>query len=250
MSYRAYPTDHEAKQLILDIGRRMYQKNFVAANDGNITVKVDNDMIWATPTGVSKGFMTEGMLVKLALDGRVLSRGELEPSSEIKMHQRIYLENPQVGGVVHAHPLICTSFAIAGISLDRAIYPGALVNLGIVPCVHYETSGSPGVADSVAPYCLDYNALLLANHGAVAWGRTLLEAFFRLEMMEHYASLLMYTGNIISKANVLSCDQVAALLAIREKLGITAGGVPPCAVEPTNLQDVIAPSIALAKQDE
>lgn len=225
-------------------------KNFVAANDGNISCKVDDDVIWTTPTGVSKGFMDEDMLVKMRLDGTVLSTGPLKPSSEIKMHIRVYKENPEVMGVTHAHPPICTSFAIAGIGLDKAIYPEALVNLGTVPCVHYETPGSQGIPDSIAPYCRDYNAVLLGNHGALSWGKSLIEAFYRLEAMEHYALILMYTGNIIGKANVLSCDQVKELLDIRKSLGINAGGVPPCAPKPTNLKDVVAPHSPIAQSSE
>lgn len=240
MEKRRYPTDAEAKKLIVEIGRRMYQKNFVAANDGNISVKVDDDIIWATPTGVSKGFMTEDMMVRMRLDGTVLSQGERGPSSEIKMHLRIYNENPEVGGVCHAHPPVSTSFAIAGMSLDRAIYPEALVNLGVVPCVHYETPGSQGIPDSVAPYARDYNALLLANHGALAWGSDLMEAWYRLESTEHYAMIIMYTSNIIGRANVLSCDQVGELVEIRKRMGITGGGVPACADRPTNTVDVVA----------
>jgi L-fuculose-phosphate aldolase len=218
----------------------MYERNYVAANDGNISCRVAPDEIYATPTGVSKGFMRTDQLVRMRLDGTVLQSGNLMPSSEIKMHLRIYNENPTIMGVTHAHPPVCTSFAIAGISLDRAIYPEALVNLGVVPCVHYEPPGSQGIPDSVAPYCLDYNALLLANHGAVSWGTSLLEAYFRLESMEHYATVLMYTGNIIGRANVLSCDQVEDALAIRSKLGVTTGGAPSCcAREPTNLRDVM-----------
>ena len=239
-SERVYPTDSEAKKLIVEIGRRMYMKNFVAANDGNISCKVDDDIIWTTPTGVSKGFMTEDQMVKMRLDGTVLSQGERGPSSEVKMHLRIYHENPEARGVCHAHPPISTSFAIAGIGLDKAIYPEALVNLGTVPCVHYEAPGSQGIPDSIAPYARDYNALLLANHGAVAWGGSLMEAWYRLESTEHYAMVIMYTGNIIGKANVLSCDQVSELIEIRNKLGITSGGIPPCSARPTNTRDVIA----------
>ena len=235
-----YPTDDEAKKLIIEIGKRMYQKNFVAANDGNISCKVDDDMIWTTPTGVSKGFMTEDMMVKMRLDGTVISQGELGPSSEVKMHLRIYNENPEARGVCHAHPPIGTSFAIAGLSLDRAIYPEALVNLGTVPCVHYEAPGSQGIPDSVAPYARDYNALLLANHGAVAWGPSVMDAWYRLEATEHYAMVIMYTGNIIGKANVLSCEQVGELIQIREKLGINSGGVPACTARATNTVDVVA----------
>ena len=237
---KRYPTDAEAKKLIVEIGRRMYMKNFVAANDGNISYKVDEETIWTTPTGVSKGFMEEDQMVKLRLDGTVISQGERGASSEVKMHLRIYNENPAVMAVCHAHPPISTSFAIAGMGLDRAIYPEALVNLGTVPCVHYEAPGSQGIPDSIAPYVRDYNALLLANPGAVAWGSSLMEAWYRLESLEHYALVLMYTGNIIGKANVLSCDQVGELIRIREKLGITTGGVPACAAKPSNTQDVVA----------
>jgi L-fuculose-phosphate aldolase len=234
-----YPNDLEAKTLILDIGRRMYDKNFVAANDGNITCKTAPDRIWATPTGVSKGFMKADELVKMDLSGRVIQQGKRNPSSEIKMHLRIYNENPAVMGVCHAHPPVATSFAIAGISLDKAIYPEALVNLGTVPVVHYEVPGSQGIPDSIAPYCRDFNALLLANHGALAWGASSMEAWYRLEALEHYAMILMYTGNIIGKANVLSCEQVRELIGVREKLGIRTGGLPPCcAPAATNLSDV------------
>jgi L-fuculose-phosphate aldolase len=224
---------------MVDIGRRMYAKNFVAANDGNISCKVDDDIIWTTPTGVSKGFMDEDSMVKMRLDGTVLSQGDLGPSSEVKMHLRIYVENPAAMAVCHAHPPISTSFAIAGIGLDKAIYPEALVNLGTVPCVRYETPGSQGIPDSIAPYARDYNALLLANHGAVTWGGSLMEAWYRLESTEHYAMVIMYTHNIIGKANVLNCQQVSELVSLRQRMGITSGGIPPCADCPAGTKDAL-----------
>ena len=104
-----YVSDAQARSLILDVGRRLYHSGFVASNDGNITCKVGDNAIWATPTGVSKGFMTEEMLVKMDLDGNILE-GTYKPSSEIKMHLRVFKENPQVQGVVHAHPLTATAF--------------------------------------------------------------------------------------------------------------------------------------------
>ena len=233
-----YMTDHEAKSTIIEIGKRMYAKNFVAANDGNISCRVDDNIIWTTPTGVSKGFISEDMLVKMDLDGNILM-GKLKPSSEIKMHIRVYKENPEVNGVTHAHPPICTAYSIAGIALDKAIYPEALVNLGTVPVAHYATPGTDEVPDSIAPYCKDYNAVLLANHGALSWGKTLMEAWYRMEALEHYAMILMYTGKILQKENILSCDQVNELIEIRQSLGISAGGVPPCALKPTNINDVV-----------
>ncbi len=251
MAITNYPTDFEAKTTIIEVGKRMYAKNYVAANDGNISCRVDKDIIWTTPTGVSKGFMSEEMLVKMRLDGTIISSGGLKPSSEVKMHIRVYQENPEVMGVTHAHPPVCTSFAIAGIGLDKAIYPEALVNLGTVPCVHYETPGTQGIPDSIAPYCRDYNAVLLGNHGALSWGNSLMEAFFRMESMEHYALILMYTGRILGKANELSCDQVQELLEIRESMGIKGGGIPRCAAKPSNLKDVLATSYQpFYKQDQ
>ena len=231
-----FPTDEDAKKLIVEIGRRMYQKNFVAANDGNISCKVDDETIWTTPTGVSKGFMSEDEMVKMSLDGKIISQGKLNPSSEVKMHLRIYNERKDIKAVCHAHPPISTSFAIAGMSLKQAIYPEAIVNLGVVPCVHYEPPGSQGIPDSIAPYVKIYNALLLANHGAVTWGSSLIEAWYRLESLEHYAMILMHTKNI-GKANVLSNEQIDELIKIREKLGITSGGIPIGAETASNLKD-------------
>ena len=234
-----YPTDAEAKRLIVEIGRRMYQKNFVAANDGNISCKVDTETIWTTPTGVSKGFMAEDELVRMRLDGTILEQGQRAPSSEVKMHLRIYQEREDAVAVCHAHPPVSTAFAIAGIALNQAIYPEALVNLGIVPCVHYEPPGSQEIPDSIAPYVRDYNAVLLGNHGAVTWGTSLMEAWYRLEALEHYAKIVMYTRNIIGKANVLSHEQVDEVIKIREKMGITSGGVPAGADTPSNLIDMV-----------
>jgi len=134
MNQKYFPNDTYAKRAIIEIGRRMYAKNFVAANDGNISCKVSDEFIWVTPTGVSKGFMTEDMLIKMRISDGEVVEGVMKPSSEVKMHLRVYRENPAVRAVTHAHPPVGTSFAIAGIALDSEIYPEALVNLGIVPC--------------------------------------------------------------------------------------------------------------------
>ncbi len=237
---KRFPSVLEAKEQILEVGRRMYQRAYVAANDGNISCRVAEDVILMTPTGVSKGFMTEDMIIKMTLEGEVLSDDSgYKPSSEGKMHIRAYRENPEIMAVTHAHPPVATSFAIAGIGLDKAILPEAVVNLGTVPIAKYANPGSQDVPDSIAPFCRDYNAVLLANHGALTWGTTLFEAFYRLESLEYYATVTMYTNNIIGQANVLSCNQVDMLLQTREKLGITAGGVPPCAVMASNERDIL-----------
>jgi L-fuculose-phosphate aldolase len=222
---QTYFSDNEAKEMICEIGRRVYNRNYVAANDGNISVKVGTNEIWTTPTGVSKGYMTPDMMVKMDLSGKVLS-GSLKPSSEVKMHLRVYYENPEVNAVVHAHPPVATSFAIAGIPLDKPVLPEAIVLLGIVPVAPYALPGTQEVPDSIAPYCKTNNAVLLANHGALTWGRDLMEAYFRMESLEHYATILMYSNNILKKANELNGSQIADLIKIRESMGIKSGGVP------------------------
>ena len=233
-----YMSDFEAKNAIIDIGKRMYMRGFVAANDGNITCRVGPNAIWATPTGVSKGYMKPEMLVKLDMSGKVL-QGSAKPSSEVKMHLRVYEENPEIMGVTHAHPPMATAFAVAGVGLETPILTEGVLTLGVVPVAKYATPGTQEVPDSIAPFVKDYNAVLLANHGALSWGKDVYESFYRLESVEYYASLLMYTGNILGKQNPLSCDQIEVLLKNRKKYGITSGGVPPCNCETTNMQDVI-----------
>ena len=225
MENRRYPTDAEAKKLIVEIGRRMYAKNFVAANDGNISCKVDENTIWTTPTGVSKGFMKKKMLVKVDLEGNVLE-GTKKPSSELKMHLRAYQENPELLSVCHAHPPICTCFAIAGIPLDVPVLAEAVITLGDVPVAPYAELGSKEVPEVIAPYCHTHNGVLLANHGAVTWAEDPYSAYYRLESMEYYANILMITGKILKEQNTLTEEQVERLLAMREKFGIKRGGRP------------------------
>jgi L-fuculose-phosphate aldolase len=222
---QTFYSDQEAREMICEIGRRVYNRNYVAANDGNISVKVSPNEIWTTPTGVSKGYMTPDMMMKMDLSGKVLS-GNLKPSSEVKVHLRVYNENPEVNAVVHAHPPVATSFAIAGISLDKPVLPEAIVLLGTVPVAPYALPGTHEVSNSIAPYCNTHNAVLLANHGALTWGRDLMEAYFLMESLEHYATILMYSNNILKKANELNRTQIADLIKIRESMGIKTGGVP------------------------
>lgn len=220
-----YPSDQEAIEQILEIGRRMYAKNYVAANDGNITCMVSPTTLWTTPAGVSKGYMTEEMLIKVDLDGHILQGGQT-PSSELKMHLRVYLENPDLTACVHAHPPAATAYAIAGIALDCPILPEAIVQLGVVPVAPYATPGTQEVPDSIAPYCCTHNGVLLANHGALTWGTSPMQAYMRMESLEYYALLTMYTHSIIGQANKLSREQVDQLVETRIKLGVTAGGRP------------------------
>jgi L-fuculose-phosphate aldolase len=231
--------EKSARSLICEIGRRLYLRNYVAANDGNISIRLSDGTIIATPTNVSKGFMDEQMLVKLDLDGNLLSPG-LRPSSEIKMHLRVYKENVSVSGIVHAHPPVSTAFAIAGIQLDQPTSPEAVVNLGVIPIAPYATPGTAEVADSIAPYCNTHTAVLLANHGALTWGKDLMEAYFRMESLEHVAHMTMLTNFVIGRVNVLSQSQVDKLALMRQNMGLV-NAVMPLGVEiESNMKDFVS----------
>lgn len=220
-----YLSEKQAKKAIIDIGQRMYVRNFVAANDGNISVKTGDNEVWATPTGVSKGYMKKKMLVKVDLDGNILE-GTCKPSSELKMHLCAYQENKEIRAVCHAHPPVCTCYAIAGIPLTAPVLAEAVITLGDVPIVPYAKLGSREVPEAVAPFCHTHNGILLANHGAVTWAEEPYAAWYRLESMEYYANILLITEHILGRQNLLTDEQVGALLAMREKFGIKRGGVP------------------------
>lgn len=223
-----YCAEEQAKELILEIGRRMYERRYVAANDGNISVRTGEGRVWVTPAGVSKGYMTGDMLVCVDLDGNVVE-GSGTPSSETKMHLRVYGENPRVGAVVHAHPIAATSFAVARIPLDVALMTESVLGLGVVPVAEYAATGTQAVPDSVAPYCRDYNAVLLANHGALTWGEDAMQAYYRMETLECCASIMMNLGYLNRPACVLTRSQVSELVALRRDRGVSAGGSPLCA---------------------
>lgn len=215
----SYPTDAQAKADILAVGKKIYQRGLVAANDGNLSVRVGESTLWVTPTAVSKGDMTEDMLVKMDLDGNVLM-GTRKPSSEVKMHLRIYQENPHVRAVVHAHPPAATAFAAAGLPLDRPVLQEAVVQLGTVPVAPFALPGSQGVADSVAPYCKEYRALLLEYHGAVTWGETMQQAHHRLECLEQVALVTLHLRTL-GCDRVMPSELVKDLESLRPAWGIT-----------------------------
>lgn len=210
----------EIKQEMCEIGRRVYNRGMVAANDGNFSVKLNDDEYLCTPTGVSKGFMTPEYICKVNAKGEVLEANEgFRPSSEVKMHMRVYQERPDVGAVVHAHPMYATTFAIAGIPLMEPIMPEAVIFLGGVPLAKYGTPSTMEIPDAVSEYLQDYDAVLLENHGALTYSDTLMNAYHRMESVEFYARL-MYQAKMLGGPQVLSQDRVEELYEIRRKMGL------------------------------
>src|SRR5690242_5245041 len=172
---------------IVEVGRRLWTRGFVASNDGNISVRIGPDRLLVTPASVSKGFMTPEMMVITDLDGGLVEGAPgRKPSSEIMMHLEAYKARADVGAVVHAHPPLSTGFAVAGIPLDRAVLAEVVTTLGSIPIAEYGTPSTRELADAVAPYVRIHDGLLLANHGALALGKDLFGAYYKMETIEHF----------------------------------------------------------------
>ena len=223
--------EYELKRQIVEIGRRIWQRGYVAANDGNITVMLNDNELLTTPTGVSKGFMTEDMIIKCDKTGKVISgNSQYRPSSEVKMHLEIYKERPDIKSVVHAHPPYATSFAVAGIPLNKCVLPEAVIVIGAVPIAPYGLPSTMEIPDRMKPYIQNSDAILLENHGALTMGSDLFNAYHKMETLEHTANIVwkaIQLGNV----NVLPGDERDRLMTLREKFNLQ-GRVAACDVTP------------------
>jgi len=177
------------------VARWMHQRGLVGGMDGNLSVRVAKDRFLATPSGVNKGLLEASDLI--LTDGRGFPvRGKGSPSSELKMHLRIYEVRPDVGAVLHAHPPHCVACTLVGLSLTSLVVPELAYSLGAVPTASYATPGTVEVPESIEPYIAGSQAILLARHGAVTFGRDLTEAYNRLEGLEHAARILFLARNL------------------------------------------------------
>ena len=221
-------TEREYRQDIVEIGRLMFQKSWIAANDGNITVRLDRERILATPTGMSKGMMQPDDMVILDLRGSKIS-GSREPTSEIAMHLKIYELRPDVHAVVHAHPPVSTGFAVAGRALNIALLPEVVVGLGSIPLAAYGLPGTPELTAPMIPLIPGHDALLMANHGAVCFGEDVYQAYFRMETVEHFARIVL-VAELLGGANALPRREVEKLLESRSRYGVKsrAAAAPEC----------------------
>ncbi|HEY9166383.1 MAG TPA: class II aldolase/adducin family protein [Candidatus Kryptonia bacterium] len=206
------------KDEMIGVGKRVYDRGFVASNDGNISLRLDERSVLITPTGVSKGFMKRDDLIIIDMDARLIE-GKRKPSSESNMHVQIYKDRPDVNGICHAHPPYATGFAVAGIPLDKMILPEFIIAVGRVPVVEYGTTGTYELYGAMAKYIQDYDAFLLANHGATTVGSSVLSAYHKMETLEH-AAKIQFLAHQLGRINELNKKQVSQLISLREKFGI------------------------------
>lgn len=228
-------SSEEAKRSdIVEIGRRLHQRAYVASNDGNISVRLDAERLLTTPKGVSKGFMSPDMLVTTDYEGRKLA-GERDPSSELPMHLAVYRRRADVTAVVHAHPPVATGFAVAGIPLDRAVLAEVVTTLGSIPIAEYGTPSTQELADAVDRHIAVHDGLLLANHGAITVADGLLRAYYKMETIEHFARISV-VARILGRERLLSREEVDRLQALRGTYGIAA----PAPICPEGSDGIVA----------
>ena len=221
-----FPGAIAAAMEIVRVCRRLYERGLVAGQDGNVSVRLGADRLLVTPAGASKGELRADELVEVDLDGAPLRPARGRPSSELRMHLRIYRERPDVGAVVHAHPPTATGFGVAGEDLLAPVLPEVMVLLGGVPLVPFAPPGGDALADAVAAHVASHDAVLLANHGATTLGPTLAVAHQRMESLEHAACILL-TARLLGRVTELTDDQVRALAAAGPPRGSAGTGRPP-----------------------
>lgn len=214
--------EKEIREQICEVGRRVWLKGWVAANDGNISMRLGDSHVITTPTGVSKGFMSPDMLVKVDLDGNHCG-GYLKASSEIKIHLEAYRRREDVRAVVHAHPPVSTGFAAANVPLDTKSLPEVVISLGTVPLAKYGTPSTTELSDSIKDLVPCYNAILLANHGAMTLGKDVMDAYYKMESVELFATITL-TAHHLGGAKQFSPPEIKKLEEVRDRFGIKIGG--------------------------
>lgn len=211
----------DMREQICDICYKMWQLGWVAANDGNVSVKLEDGTFLATPTGISKSFITPEKLVRINAQGQVLeAQGDYRPSSEIKMHLRCYQEREDIGAALHAHPPTATGFAVANVDLDRYSMIETVIALGSIPVTPYGTPSTQEVPDAIAPYLQEHDALLLQNHGALTVGVDLITAYYRMETLELYAKISL-TAHLLGGEREISKENIDRLISMRAGYGVT-----------------------------
>jgi L-fuculose-phosphate aldolase len=197
----------------------LYERGYIVAWEGNLSVRLDAERILTTPTCMNKGMLTPDDLVITDLSGHHVA-GDRKASSELAVHLLFYRMRPDVNAICHAHPPTATGFAAAGRALDQALLPEIIIGLGRIPLVRYATPGTPELSATLEPYVPHYDALLMANHGAVTCGPDLLTAFFRMETIEHCAKITL-AAELAGNPTLLSSREVAKLMAARSRYFVT-----------------------------
>lgn len=209
------------KDQMCDVCHKMWQLGWVAANDGNVSVKLEDGTFLATPTGISKSFITPEKIVHIDKDANIIeANGDYRPSSEIKMHLRCYKEREDVGAVLHAHPPVATGYAVANVPLDEYSMIETVIAIGSIPVTPYGTPSTYEVPDAIAPYLGEHDVVLLQNHGALSVGADLLTAYYRMETLELFAKISL-NAHLLGGAKEISRPNIDKLISMRANYKVT-----------------------------
>jgi L-fuculose-phosphate aldolase len=220
------PSEGQSRRAIVTIGQMLHQRGFIAACDGNLSVRLDRNRVLVTPTAMSKGMMRASDLLIVDMNGRKL-KGRREVTSEIGMHLLIYRMRSDVSGIVHAHPRTATGFAAAGMALDQPLVCEVVIGLGQIPLAPYGTPGTPELARTLEPLVPQYDAILMANHGVVTYGADLHSAYMKMETVEHFAQIALVT-HVLGRQELLEAAELRKLVAARSKyLGVKSAAAMP-----------------------
>ena len=211
-------SEWEYRRDLVFVCRMVYDRALVTAMDGNVSLRLPDGSILLTPSGCCKGFVTEDQLIRIDLDGRVLS-GYGRPSSEIRMHTLAYNLRRDVGGVVHCHPPTAIAFSLAGLSLEDCLMPEVILSVGAIPTASYATPTTEDLPKSLERFFREGDAVIMERHGAVTLGRDVLMAFFNMERLEHVAQIV-YSARTLGSVRTLPPEEVERLQKIRAELGI------------------------------
>lgn len=206
-------SERQHREEIVRFGRMLHERGYIAATDGNLSVRLEPDAILCTPTGMSKGMLEPEDLVVVDRSGHQLS-GYRGVSSELGMHLLIYRLRPDCGGVVHAHPPTATGYAAAGLPLNQALVSEIVLALGRIPLAPYATPGTPELCDTLTPLIPQHDAILMANHGVVSYGQDLLRAYMNMETVEHFARIALVT-HMLGRQQILNESEIAKLAEAR-----------------------------------
>jgi len=209
------PTERKYREEIVRYGRMLHERCFVAAMDGNLSVRLNDNHILVTPTCLSKGAMRPADLVIVDGEGHRVS-GRRNVTSEIGMHLLIYRMRPDVRAIVHAHPPTATGFAAAGIPLTEPLVCEVVMGLGCIPLARYGTPGTSELAQTLEPYVPHYDAILMSNHGVVTYGDTIEHAYMKMETVEHFAQISLVT-HMLGRQQPLKPVDIEKLLLARTR---------------------------------
>jgi L-fuculose-phosphate aldolase len=229
------PSDHELRQAIVTVGKLLHEKGYVAASDGNISIRLPGGRVLATPTSMSKGFMAPDDMVIVDMAGGKVE-GARNASSEIAMHLLIYELRPEIKAVVHAHPPVATGYAAAGLPLNQALISEVVLALGCIPLAQYGTPGTPELSAALRPLVPSFDALLMANHGVVTYAEDVMRAYFKMETVEHFARISL-VAHLLGRQVLLGSREVEKLMDARRKYeGITTAAEPMPGCPVTNAE--------------